>query len=106
MDGLWLSDKILRLIREKKEQTTQFVMQGSTTERNDYNYMIGKFRVLEEIEDEIKEMYAHGMDFGSHSLSHPYLNLCNLICEGDLCPVLGQNFVVLCFVHFQEYLFV
>ena len=38
MDGLWLSDKILRLIREKKEQTTDFVMQGSTTERNDYNY--------------------------------------------------------------------
>ena len=55
MDGLWLSDKILRLIRDKKEQTTQFVMQGSTTERKDYNYMIGKFRVLEEIEDEIKE---------------------------------------------------
>ena len=51
MDGLWLSDKIFRLIRDKKAQTTQFVMQGSTTERHDYNYMIGKFRVLEEIED-------------------------------------------------------
>tara|TARA_R100000231_G_C5249596_1_gene142308 strand:+ start:131 stop:325 length:195 start_codon:yes stop_codon:yes gene_type:complete len=60
MDGLWLSDKILRLIRDKKEQTTQFVMQGSTTERNDYNYMIGKFRVLEEIEDEIKEILDKG----------------------------------------------
>jgi len=60
MDGLWLSDKILRLIREKKEQTTDFVMQGSTTERNDYNYMIGKFRILEEIESEIKEILDKG----------------------------------------------
>ena len=60
MDGLWLSDKILRLIREKKEQTTDFVMQGSTTERNDYNFMIGKYRVLEELEDEIKEILEKG----------------------------------------------
>ena len=60
MDGLWLSDKILRLIREKKEQTTNFVMQGSTTERKDYNYMIGKFRVLEEIENDIKEILDKG----------------------------------------------
>ena len=60
MDGLWLSDKILRLIREKKEQTTDFVMQGSTTERNDYNFMIGKHRSLEEIEDEIKEILDKG----------------------------------------------
>lgn len=28
-------------------------------------------------QQEIKEMYDNGMDFGSHSLSHPYLNLCN-----------------------------
>ena len=54
MDGLWLSDKIFRLIRDKKAQITQFVMQGSTTERHDYNFMIGKFRGLEELEDEIK----------------------------------------------------
>ena len=60
MDGLWLSDKILRLIREKKEQTTDFVMQGSTTERNDYNFMIGKYRVLEELEDEIREILEKG----------------------------------------------
>ena len=60
MDGLWLSDKIFRLIRDKKEQTTQFVMQGSTTERHDYNYMIGKFRGLEELEDEIKEVLEKG----------------------------------------------
>ena len=60
MDGLWLSDKILRLIREKKEQTTDFVMQGSTTERQDYNFMIGKFRVLEELENDIKEILDKG----------------------------------------------
>ena len=60
MDGLWLSDQILRLIRDKKEQTTNFVMQGSTTERNDYNYMIGKFRILEELEDDIKEILDKG----------------------------------------------
>ena len=60
MDGLWLSDKILRLIRDKKEQTTNFVMQGSTTERSDYNYMIGKFRILEELEDDIKEILNKG----------------------------------------------
>ena len=60
MDGLWLSDKILRLIRDKKEQTSNFVMQGSTTERNDYNYMIGKFRILEELEDDIKEILNKG----------------------------------------------
>ena len=60
MDGLWLSDKILRLIRDKKEQTTQFVMQGSTTERQDYNFMIGKFRVLEELENDIKEILDKG----------------------------------------------
>jgi len=55
-----LSDKILRLIRDKKEQTTQFVMQGSTTERQDYNFMIGKFRVLEELENDIKEILDKG----------------------------------------------
>jgi len=60
MDGLWLSDKILRLIRDKKEQTTNFVMQGSTTERSDYNYMIGKFRILEELENDIKEILDKG----------------------------------------------
>ena len=60
MDGLWLGDKILRLIRDKKEQTTQFVMQGSTTERQDYNFMIGKFRVLEELENDIKEILDKG----------------------------------------------
>jgi len=42
MDGLWLSDKILRIIRDKKQQKTDFVMQGSTTERADYNFMIGQ----------------------------------------------------------------
>ena len=52
MDGLWLSDKILRIIRDKKQKTTDFVMQGSTTERADYNFMIGQYRILEEIEDE------------------------------------------------------
>jgi len=26
---------------------------------------------------EIREMHTNGMDFGSHSVSHPYLNLCN-----------------------------
>jgi len=60
MDGLWLGDKILRLIRDKKEQTTDFVMQGSTTERQDYNFMIGKYRTLIEIEDEIKEILDKG----------------------------------------------
>ncbi len=47
MDGLWLGDKILRLIRDKKEQITTFVMQGS-------------HRSLEEIEDEIKEILDKG----------------------------------------------
>ena len=60
MDGLWLGDKILRLIRDKKEQITTFVMQGSTTEKQDYNFMIGKHRSLEEIEDEIKEILDKG----------------------------------------------
>ena len=60
MDGLWLGDKILRLIRAKKEQTTDFVMQGSTTERQDYNFMIGKYRTLIEVEDEIKEILEKG----------------------------------------------
>ena len=60
MDGLWLSDKILRLIREKKEQTTDFVMQGSTTEKHDYHFMLGHYRALEEMEDQIKEILDKG----------------------------------------------
>ena len=60
MDGLWLSDKILRLIREKKEQTTNFVMQGSTTEKHDYHFMLGHYRALEEMEDQIKEILDKG----------------------------------------------
>jgi len=35
-------------------------MQGSTTERQDYNFMIGKFRVLEELENDIKEILDKG----------------------------------------------
>tara|TARA_R100000900_G_scaffold65347_1_gene52040 strand:- start:92 stop:289 length:198 start_codon:yes stop_codon:yes gene_type:complete len=60
MDGLWLSDKVLRIIRDKKKKTTDFVMQGSTTERADYNFMIGQFRILEELESEIKEILDKG----------------------------------------------
>ena len=60
MDGLWLGDKILRLIRDKKEKTTQYVMQGSTTEKHDYHFMLGSYRVLEEMEDEIKEILDKG----------------------------------------------
>lgn len=60
MDGIWFSDKILRIIRDKKQQKTDFVMQGSTTERADYNFMIGQYRILEEIEDEIKEILKKG----------------------------------------------
>ena len=60
MDGLWLSDKILRLIRDKKEKTTQYVMQGSTTEKHDYHFMLGSYRALEEMEDELKEILDKG----------------------------------------------
>ena len=60
MDGLWLSDKILRLIRYKKEKTTQYVMQGSTTEKHDYHFMLGHYRALEEMEDQIKEILDKG----------------------------------------------
>jgi len=60
MDGLWLGDKILRLIRDKKEKTTQYVMQGSTTEKHDYHFMLGGYRVLEEMEDELKEILDKG----------------------------------------------
>tara|TARA_R100000544_G_scaffold25698_1_gene13106 strand:+ start:484 stop:681 length:198 start_codon:yes stop_codon:yes gene_type:complete len=60
MDGLWLGDKILRIIRDKKKKTTDFVMQGSMTERADYNFMIGQFRTLEELESEVKEILDKG----------------------------------------------
>ena len=60
MDGLWLSDKILRLIRDKKEKTTQYVMQGSTTEKHDYHFMLGHYQALEEMEDQIKEILYKG----------------------------------------------
>ena len=60
MDGLWLGDKILRIIRDKKKKTTDFVMQGSMTERADYNFMIGQFRIVEELESEIKEILDKG----------------------------------------------
>ena len=57
----WYDDPAVQKVKNKvAEKTTDFVMQGSTTERNDYNYMIGKFRVLEEIEDEIKEILDKG----------------------------------------------
>ena len=60
MDGLWLGDKILPLIRDKKEKTTQYVMQGSTTEKHDYHFMLGSYRALEEMEDELKEILDKG----------------------------------------------
>jgi len=60
MDGLWLGDKILRLIRDKKEKTTQFLMQAGTTEKHDYHFMLGSYRALEEMEDELKEILDKG----------------------------------------------
>tara|TARA_R110000803_G_scaffold151856_1_gene216894 strand:+ start:459 stop:656 length:198 start_codon:yes stop_codon:yes gene_type:complete len=60
MDGLWFSDKILRIIRDKKEKITDFVMHGSTTEKADYNFMVGQFRTLEELESDIKEILDKG----------------------------------------------
>ena len=35
-------------------------MQGSTTEKHDYHFMLGSYRVLEEMEDEIKEILDKG----------------------------------------------
>ena len=60
MDGIWVSDKILRIIREKKQQTTDYVMQGRTAESFDYDKMIGRFRALEELEGEIQDIMKQG----------------------------------------------
>ena len=60
MDGIWVSDKILRIIRDKKQQTTDYVMQGRTAESFDYDKMIGRFRALEEIESEIQDLMKKG----------------------------------------------
>jgi|TARA_E500000318_G_scaffold56932_1_gene52925 hypothetical protein len=60
MDGIWLSEKILRIIRDKKQQTTDYVMQGRTTESFDYDKMIGRFRALEELEGEVQDIIKTG----------------------------------------------
>lgn len=35
-------------------------MQGSTTEKHDYHFMLGHYRALEEMEDQIKEILDKG----------------------------------------------
>ena len=60
MDGIWLSEKILSIIRDKKQQTTDYVMQGRTTESFDYDKMIGRFRALEELEGEVQDIIKTG----------------------------------------------
>lgn len=60
MDGLYLSGKILRIIRDKKQQTTDYVMQGAVGEPAEYAKMMGRFRALEEIEGEIQDVMKKG----------------------------------------------
>jgi|TARA_R110000796_G_scaffold2189_2_gene8814 hypothetical protein len=60
MDGLYLSEKLLRIIRNKKQQTTDYVMQGTVEESTDYAKMMGRFRALEEIEGEIQDIMKQG----------------------------------------------
>ena len=60
MDGIYLSEKILRIIRDKKQQTTDYVMQGSVGDSTEYAKMMGSFRALEEIEGEIQDVMKKG----------------------------------------------
>tara|TARA_R110000824_G_scaffold60246_3_gene161225 strand:+ start:1072 stop:1269 length:198 start_codon:yes stop_codon:yes gene_type:complete len=60
MDGLYLSEKLLRIIRNKKQQTTDYVMQGTVEESTDYAKMMGRFRALEEIEGELQDIMKQG----------------------------------------------
>ena len=60
MDGIYFSEKLLRIIREKKKQTTDYVMQGIVEQSTDYAKMIGRFRALEEIEGEIQDIMKKG----------------------------------------------
>ena len=60
MDGIYLSEKILRIIRDKKQQTTDYVMQGAVGDSTEYAKMMGRFRALEEIEGEIQDVMKKG----------------------------------------------
>ena len=60
MDGIFFSEKLLRIIRNKKQQTTDYVMQGAVEESTDYAKMMGRFRALEELEGEIQDIMKQG----------------------------------------------
>jgi hypothetical protein len=52
--------KTVGIARGGKPSYKRKKMQGSTTEKHDYHFMLGHYRALEEIEAEIKEILDKG----------------------------------------------
>jgi len=56
MDIITLSDKIRRIIRDKKTQITDIVTSGSAKDMEQYRHLIGQLDALNFIEQELSDL--------------------------------------------------
>jgi len=56
MDIITLSDKIRRIIRDKKTQITDIVTSGSAKDMEQYRHLIGQLDALNFIEQELSNL--------------------------------------------------
>ena len=56
MDIITLSDKIRKIIRDKREQLTELITSGSAKDMEQYRHLIGQLDALNFIEQELSNL--------------------------------------------------
>ena len=56
MDPLWLTDKVYKLIREKREQLAQIMIAGGVKNMEHYQNLRGQVEVLDYFESEFQNI--------------------------------------------------
>jgi|TARA_R110002012_G_scaffold36517_1_gene103006 hypothetical protein len=56
VDPLWLTDKVYKLIREKREQLAQIMVSGGVKDMEHYQNLRGQVEVLDYFESEFQNI--------------------------------------------------
>ena len=68
MDGVWVCDRLLKIVREREQQVTAVLMNNELQDMAQYRALMGEIRAQGFIQQEISEMLEKGTtddDFGT-----------------------------------------
>ena len=54
MDGLYIVDKMLKMVRERRSTVVEALTEGSVNDHAAFRHLRGKFEVWNEVESEIR----------------------------------------------------